>query len=587
MEELFEKIKEAYDIVEVVSNYVRLKKVGRNFVGICPFHSEKTPSFVVSPEKQIFKCFGCGEAGDVVNFYMKVNGLTFKEALLELAEKAGIYIEEKVFSEKKRENELVGLAYKVAKFYNHLLFFHPGAEEAREYFKERGLSEDTIKQFLLGFAPQEGRVLTSYLRTSKEDFKAAEELGLIRQVQDGSFVDLFRFRVIFPVFNLKGECVGFAGRTLLKEDEPKYLNTPESKIYKKSEILYGLYQAKEYIKKEKTCFLVEGYFDFLSLWEAGIRNVVATCGTALTTSHVKILKGLTEEIILLYDGDEAGKKAMVRAVSFFIKEGILPKCVSLPEGEDPDSFVRKGSLDRAYFMEKIKELTQDGVSFVVACYQEMFRQNSSKAYREIIEVFQGIEDPILRKKIAKELSFRLDLPETEILRSLTTRGRSDKTRVFIPSCDNNSTETKEDSCLKMIAQYLVSYPEDLGILEEAGLLKYLEGCFSKYALFLKKLTEGLKKEPGKLPDISDPEFQTILSDLLFSPSFENREEVLNDIKTFIHKSLIKLELKKLAENIKNLETIGAKEEKDQCLCLLKTTLISKIDGLNRIDKLTK
>lgn len=583
MEGLFEKIKEIYDLVEVVSNYVRLKRVGKNFVGLCPFHSEKTPSFVVSPEKQIFKCFGCGESGDVVTFYMKIKGLSFKEAILELAEKAGIYVEEKIFLEKRKENELVSLAYKVAKFYHHLLFFHPGAKEGREYLLERGLSEETIKHFLLGFAPQEGRVLTSYLRTSKEEFKHAEELGLIKQVQDGSFVDLFKFRIIFPVFNSKGECVGFGGRALVKEDEPKYLNTPESKIYKKSEILYGFYQAKEYIKKEKTCFLVEGYFDFLSFWEAGIRNTVATCGTALTPNHVKILKGLSEEILVCYDGDEAGKKATVRAVSLFVKEGILPKCVVLPEGEDPDSFVQKIKMNSSEIKEKIKDLTQDGISFVASFFQDKFKQNPSKAYQELIEVFQGIEDPVLKKKIARELSFKLDLSETEILKSLSKKEISRKPAILISSSEKNSAEPREDSCLRMIAQYLVNYPQDLEILEESGLSKYLEVCVSKYAVFLKKLIESLKKGLGELSCVSDPEFQSILSDLLFSPPFESREEVLKDIKSFLQKSLIKLELKKLAESIKNLENIGAKEEKNQYLCLLKSTLLNKVCGLDKVD----
>jgi len=199
-EELFEQVKEHYDIVEVVSSYVKLKKVGRNYVGLCPFHSEKTPSFTVSPEKQIFKCFGCGAGGDVITFYMKIKGLSFKEALLELAEKAGIEVDLKEVRKKRTDKSLIEINYRVAKYYHHLLFTHSEAEPAREYLQRRGLKEETIKKFMIGFAPGEGRVLAGYLRASLEDMKKVETLGLIKKGTDGSYLDLFRDRVIFPIF---------------------------------------------------------------------------------------------------------------------------------------------------------------------------------------------------------------------------------------------------------------------------------------------------------------------------------------------------------------------------------------------------
>jgi len=415
-EDLFEEIKNSYDIVEVISSYVRLKKVGKNFVGFCPFHSEKIPSFVVSPEKQIFKCFGCGAAGDVVTFYTKIKGLSFKEALLELAEKAGISVDKKFFVEKKKEKSLTELNYKVAKFYHHLLYFHSSSKEAREYLEQRGINEETIKNFLLGFAPQDGRVLAGYLRNSSEELAKGEELGLIKRTSDGSYIDLFRGRIIFPIFNLKGECVGFGARALDKDAEPKYLNTPESKIFKKGEIFYGLYQSKEAIKKENLGLLVEGYFDFLSLWEKGVKNVVATCGTALTESHVKLMKTFTENWIILYDGDLAGKKATLRAISLFLKEGILPRCVILPEEHDPDSWTRKEGLEGETLKRKIEEISVDAITFVINFYKEEYKLNPSKAFKEIMEVFKLTKDPFLRNRIARELSFYLGIPENEVLK---------------------------------------------------------------------------------------------------------------------------------------------------------------------------
>lgn len=572
MQDLYERIKESYNIVEVVSDYVKLKKVGRNFVGFCPFHSERTPSFVVSPERQIFKCFGCGEAGDVITFYMKINGLSFKEAIFALAEKIGIHVEERVFSEKTKEEKLFNLNYKIAKFYHHLLFFHQEGKEAREYLRTRGIDEETIKTFLLGFAPPEGRVLCGYLRNLKEDLKLGEELGIVRKTQDGSYLDLFRYRIIFPIFTIRGECASFGGRSLSEGEEPKYLNTPDSKIYKKSNILYGLYHAKDFIKRERYGFLVEGYFDFLSLWTKGIKNVVATCGTALTSNHVRVLKSLTENWIILFDGDEAGKKATLRAISLFIKEGILPKCVILPEGEDPDSFARKTSYTSYDFLKILDDLTIEAIPFVIKFYEKDLKISPSRTFREIVEIFKEVEDPLLKRQIVRELSSRLEITEGELLRSLAQRRSyrigEDKTSTKQTMTDK-TLESCEDGCLKIIAQYLINYPEDLRILEEIGLYSYLENSSARYSSFIKRLIEEIKKDPSKVHLVSDQEFQVMLSDLLFNPPFEDREEVLNQIKLFLMRELTKLELRKMTENLRILQTKGAKEEIENHLFLLK------------------
>ena len=570
--DLFEEVKKAYDIVEVVSGYVRLKRVGRNFVGLCPFHSEKAPSFVVSPEKQIFKCFGCGVAGDVVTFYTKIKGLTFKEALLELAEKAGISVDKRFFVEKRKERSLAELNYKVAKFYHHLLYFHSSSKEAREYLEKRGISEETIKTFLLGFAPYDGRVLAGYLRNSQEDLIKGNELGLIRKTSDGSYIDLFKGRIVFPVFTLKGECAGFGARALEKDVEPKYLNTPESRIYKKSEILYGLYQAKEYIKKEDQGILVEGYFDFLSLWEKGVKNVVATCGTALTESHVKVLKIFTQNWIIFYDGDLAGKKATLRSISLFLKEGILPKCVIISEEEDPDSWARKQNLKDESLKRKIEEITEDAITFAINFYKEEFSLNPSKAFKEIMEIFRSAEDPFLRNKIARELSFHLGIPENEVFKSfikdITERE---------PIKEREEGYDKAEACLKMIAQFLINYPEYYKELESSGLSKLLEFYSTKfYGKFLKYLAEEFKCGNMEVDYIPDLEFQEALSDLLLNPPFENKEEVLQQIKEFIKKELARREIKTLTESLKNLQIKGLKEEIEKYLWVLKKSLTDKL-----------
>jgi len=573
LEDLFEEVKKSYDIVEIVSSYVRLKRVGRNFVGFCPFHSEKVPSFVVSPEKQIFKCFGCGVAGDVVAFYTKIKGISFKEALLELAEKAGITVDKKCFVEKKKEKDLAELNYKVAKFYHNLLYFHSSSEEAKNYLKERGISEETIKYFLLGFAPPDGRVLAGYLRNSSEELTKGEELGLIKKTSDGSYIDLFRERIIFPIFNLRGECVGFGARALNKDVEPKYLNTQESKIFKKSEILYGLYQAKEFIKRENQGILVEGYFDFLSLWERGIKNVVATCGTALTEAHVKLLKNFTENWIIFYDGDLAGRKATLRAISLFLKEGILPKCGLLPEEDDPDSWVRKQELKNEELKKKIEEQTVDAISFVIDFFKEEYRENPSKTFKEMMEVFKFTEDPFLRNRIARELNFSLGIFESEIFKYFT---KNTYTKEKIDEVIEKQ-DSRETLFLKKISQFLINYPECYNELEASGLSEFAEAYSTVvYGRFLKYLIEEFKKGNTEIEYIPDLEFQEILSDLLLEPPFENKEEALCHIKEYIKKELAKRDIKKITENLKLLQMKGSKGEIEKYLWILKSSLANKL-----------
>jgi len=571
-EDLFEEVKNSYDIVDVISSYVRLKKVGKNFVGFCPFHSEKTPSFVVSPEKQIFKCFGCGAAGDVVTFYTKIKGLSFKESLLELAEKAGISVDKKFFVEKKREKSLTELNYKVAKFYQHLLYSHSSSKFAREYLQQRGINEETIKNFFLGFAPQDGRVLAGYLRNSSEDLAKGEELGLVKRTSDGSYIDLFRGRIIFPIFNLKGECVGFGARALDKDAEPKYLNTPESKIFKKGEIFYGLYQSKEAIKRENLGILVEGYFDFLSLWEKGIKNVVATCGTALTENHVKLMKTFTENWIIFYDGDLAGKKATLRAISLFLKEGILPKCVILPEEDDPDSWIRKEGLEGETLKRKIEEITVDAITFVINFYKEEYKLNPSKTFKEIMEVFKSTQDPFLRNNIARELSFYLGISENEVLKYFVKDFYTEE------MLGKPIEKAKEDvPGLRNIAQFLINYPEYYFELESSGLSKLLEFYSDTiYGRFLKHLIEEFKKGNREVDYIPDLEFQEILSDLLLDPPFENKEEVFYHIKNYIKRELAKKEIRKVTENLKLLQIKGSKEEIEKYLWILKSSITGKL-----------
>jgi DNA primase len=558
---LFDEVKRHFEIVSFISQYIKLKKVGKNYVGLCPFHAERTPSFTVNGEKQIFKCFGCGASGDVVSFYMRIKGLEFKDALIELAEKAGLRIDQRAFTEKRKEKDLVEVNFKVAKIYQHYLWNSPLSERARAYLKSRNLSEECAKTFYLGYAPSEGRFLASMLRTQKIDLDLAVSAGLLKKGEDGSYFDLFRDRLMFPIFNEKGECLGFGGRALGPEAEPKYLNTPESRIFKKSEILYGLFQSKDYIKKEGKVFLVEGYFDFLSLWERGLRNVVATCGTALTEKHIQKLKPLADDFYLLYDGDIAGAKASLRALSMFLKEGVFPQIISLPEGEDPDSFAQKFLNDPEEFKRELSKFLKEATAFVFEFYRLEYQKNPSKVFNEVLELFQGISDPVLLQRLKRELAYYFQVSESDIEKKL----RRPMQREVTPQLE--SQLTREECFIKNIAQYLVNFPEDIPELESAGLKKLLQENFSSgiYHQFLMKILELKAEGYTSFLEVPEPSFQEILGDLLFSPPFEDRKQALEDIKRFIGVELQKREILKIAERLKLLQRAGKKEEVESYL----------------------
>lgn len=565
---LFDEIKAHFEIVDFISQFINLKKVGRNYIGLCPFHIEKTPSFTVSPEKQIFKCFGCGAAGDVVTFYMKLKGLDFKDALFELAEKAGIKIDNSYFIEKNKEKMEVELNFKVAKIYQNFLWNHPLGEKARLYIKERGLRDETSKTFFLGYAPAEGRVLASLLRAQKIDLELACEIGLLRKERDNSFLDLFRDRLIFPIFNERGECVGFAGRALNPHIEPKYLNSPESKIFKKGELLYGLFQSKDYIKKEGHCLIVEGYFDFLTLWDKGIRNVVATCGTALTDKHLSKLKLLCDEFTLFFDGDKAGRQATVKAISLFAKEGKLPKVIPLPEDLDPDSLLRTFSSSEEKLKEKLQQNLMDVFTFLKNTYSTELKRDPGKVFKEYLEIFKGVTDPFLQVSIARELAFQFNIPETEVL--LGIKEKHEERKLI------QSPEFKEEG-LKILSQYLVNYPEDLSQLEEVGLQDFLkEEKESPYKTFLLKFLELRPRTDDLFFAFSEESLQDILSDLLFSPPFEDKNATLTEIKKFIQRELKKRELRKLCESLKSLEKSTSNVEIETFLYQLNEKLKDKL-----------
>jgi DNA primase len=413
-----ERILDAAHIVDVVQEFVPLKKRGANFLGLCPFHNEKTPSFTVSPSKEIFKCFGCGKVGNSVNFVMEHEHLTYPEALKYLAKKYHIEVVEKELSQEEidkqneRESLLVVTSYAARQFTENLFQSDEGITIGLTYFKERGFRQDTLKKFEVGYSFEKRDAFTKKALDDgyKQDFLV--KTGLTIQHEERLF-DRFSSRVMFPIHSLSGQVLGFGGR-ILKTDpkSAKYLNSPESEIYHKSRILYGIYQARKAITETDRCYLVEGYTDVMSLHETGIENVVASSGTSLTQEQVRLIKRFTQNITILYDGDAAGIKASIRGIDIVLEEGMNVKIVLLPDSEDPDSYSKKTSNEE--FAKYIRENETDFIRFKTnLLLSEANNDPVKKAdlIRDVVKSIAVIPETITRTVYIKECSTLLEVAE--------------------------------------------------------------------------------------------------------------------------------------------------------------------------------
>ena len=418
-----DKILDAANIVDVVSEFVTLRKRGINMVGLCPFHSDKTPSFYVSPSKNICKCFACGEGGTAVHFIMKHEQLSYVEALKFLAKKYNIEVQERELSESERKAQSIRESLLIVntyaqQYFSKVLHQHPeGKSIGLSYFKERGFKDEIIEKFQLGYNLEQKDAF--YQEAIKAGYKKEylEQTGLIIAKDDGYVADRFRGRVMFPVHTLSGKVVAFGGRVLRKDEKTaKYVNSPESEIYHKSRELYGLFFAKQAIVKSDRCFLVEGYTDVISMHQSGIENVVASSGTALTHGQIKLIHRFTNNITVIYDGDAAGIKAALRGIDLLLEEGINVKVVLLPEGEDPDSFSRKQSA--ASFIQYIEDNQSDFIRFKTNLLIGEAGNDPIKRSRLISDIVQSvavIPDNIARSVYIRECSVMLEIDEAILI----------------------------------------------------------------------------------------------------------------------------------------------------------------------------
>ncbi|MBE0598670.1 MAG: DNA primase [Desulfuromonadales bacterium] len=438
-EDKIQEIRERTDIVEIVSSYLPLRRAGANHLGLCPFHAEKTPSFNVNAARQIFHCFGCGVGGNVFSFLMRLEGLSFPDAVRRLGEKVGIEVEEEAPSaeelQQRQEQEQLARVTEVAcEFYHRTLLEEKEGAPGRRYLRQRGYDGEIARQFRLGFAPDRWEALAGHLAAKGFDPRWARELGLIRPREGRGDFDLFRRRLLFPIIDLQGRVAAFGGR-VLDDGLPKYLNSSESRLYHKGRLLFGLYQAREAMRRGGEGIVVEGYFDQLALHRAGFPQTVATCGTALTPEHGRLLKRYCERLLLLFDQDEAGRRATFRAMDVLLAEGVAAAVVTLDPGDDPDSFLRRcGAEEMRRRLGAARPVMEVFIEQTLAEHGEEI-EGRARAVQEILPRLRRLPDEIERNLYLRALSERTGV-ELAVLRrqgSASETAAVSATRAVSPS----------------------------------------------------------------------------------------------------------------------------------------------------------
>lgn len=504
------QIKERLSIVDLVESYVSLKRSGKNFVGLCPFHDDTNPSLQISEDKGLFHCFSCGAGGDIFGFYMRYNNIPFPEAVSELAKRVGVELAsppkyDRQFSAKKSLYKINSLASQF--FCDNLLNAKKG-KKAMDYVSSRGLTREIVEQFKVGYAPDSWDGLGKFLNKNNVSSANAESLGLVikRKNSDG-YYDRFRDRVIFPITDVESRVIGFGGR-ILGEGEPKYMNSPESALYSKGNILYGLDASRDEIRRTGTAVIVEGYMDYLSLYRSGITGVVASSGTSLTGEQVQVLKRFAKNVVLVFDSDKAGVGAAIRLLKVFLTQGLSPRIVSLPDGEDPDSFVSKNDAsDFEELVAKSPLLIDFYIEHALSLFSngEVTRKEVS---RDVLEVCGFISDPIEKSHYVKYLAEAIGVRENELLDILS---KNIKNESKIPRKSRFSSPPREVLILKILLNYAEIVDEEV----DWDFVNFFKDENIK-AIVEKIVLSGVKDISSLLLEFNGiPQAQELISNLVF------------------------------------------------------------------------
>ena len=544
-----EQVRLSNDIVDVVKEYIpSMKRAGRNWKANCPFHHERTPSFMISSEKGIFRCFGCGESGDVFKFVMKMDGLSWPESVKKLAARVGIAVEESKqdIIQKSERQKLFDVLSQTAKFYHRCLKESVLGKKALEYLSSRGVTEETIKRFVIGYAPR-NKLITSALKSGLTTNDLCNA-GIITKKRTGNgFYEYMSERVVFPIFDVQGRIVAFGGRTLKKDEQPKYLNSPESKVYSKSRNLYGLYQALPNVRKNREITVLEGYMDVVVTHQYGADNTVASLGTALTVEHTALIGRYADKVNLLFDPDSAGNSAACRAIETLADTDFSVKAASLPDGLDPDEYIIKYGREKfyEYINTDSKNAADFLIDYLIKTYGKDTPEKKLKCAREVFSVIEKIKSSILKGEWFKTVSYRLSIDETAL------KGEWKRYKKGFYKSRKNKLSQKEQgpatdagirSVEEEIIQIIAAYPEYAESLREDSLLD------SKTAKVFKMLKEKVPVfEIVNRLEESEKEWFTSL--IFEEKNYQDSQKIFKDLSFEIQRKQLEHRRKELEKEV--------------------------------------
>ncbi len=540
-----EEIKGMCDIVELIGQFVQLKKTGKNYVGLCPFHSEKDPSFTVNPERQIFHCFGCKKGGDIFTFWMEYHNVSFFEALKDIAERYNIDIKGLSGDKGEERAKLLEINEMAASFYRQMLYDPVEGKKAREYLRKRNIDDAVAKEAGLGYAPDRWDSLYKLFLNRHIDIRLAINAGLLveRDGGDGCY-DRFRNRLIFPIFDIRGRVVGFGGR-VLGDGMPKYLNTPETPVFHKGSLLYGINFSYKDIRDKKEVIIIEGYMDWIALRKYGIKNAAATLGTALTPNHVRRLKGYADEAIVVFDSDEAGKKAALRSFPLFANEGMPARVVILPDGHDPDSFLNEKGRDA--FLGLLNNVSRPMLDFYLDMEIGDGRikdEKKTSVLKSILANLSFIKDSVTKGVYVSKISERLGIREDIIWDELQGVSKRSVTRI--------GQKIKEEKSIKIIGDLqilslILFHPDTIPVLIRCNAEKILSDPSIREIVntIFQRHMDGEDISPEVIHDVlEDEEAKALLREFLQRPFIvygeEEVEQAVSEIekkarkKSFLH-----------------------------------------------------
>ncbi|MFA7169751.1 MAG: DNA primase [Candidatus Paceibacterota bacterium] len=595
-----DEIKSKLSIEEVVGQYLQLQKAGRNLKACCPFHSEKSPSFMVSPERQSWHCFGCNEGGDIFTFVMKMEGLDFVDALKLLADKAGVQLKKVNYENKGEKSNLLGIVETSKQFYRQCLKIK-GGKKAYEYLRGRGLTEEMIEKFELGFAPDSWSLLSDYLK--KKGFTEKDILGAGMTVKNerGRIYDRFRGRIMFPVNIVSGQTVGFSSRIMPGGDESsaKYINTPETLIYNKGRILYGLDKSKIFIRQKDCCVLVEGNVDVIASFQAGVNNVVATCGTALTIEQVRIIKRYTDNLVFALDMDGAGTKATRRGIyEMALSEGMNVGIIQTPEGKDPADCVKKDPQVWKLASEKNKKVFDFYLENALSKYDRKNVDDKKKIFAEVQDIIIKTSNPIERDLYARKISDELEV-ESSVINELFQQMKKSGAKMVRKKEDavNKRVVTDREYNLQKNLLGLIAFDpsffpkmfENLGELfrdeDFLNIYSEVEKCYRETGVFKKEDLEQIKR---KLADKvsyrnGSQNLGSVLDSALFGIEAHSEEEEFNFSRE-VEKCILNLREIILKKELKKIEMKIKEADRNQDAVLLEKLMNEQVALINKLQK---